>query len=520
MKRLVIFPLLLLCSVQLCFAQQHPKTPDQVYGQLFIDVQMQRIFPDNKTFVDCVPKDDPTKIVADYTQLKQSKATIDLKQFVLDHFNVPSVANDTFHSDMNESMEAHIKRLWNVLKHTPDKHVEGSSLLPLPYPYIFPGGRFKEIYYWDSYFTMLGLQASGEDETLQNMVNNFAYMLQQYGHIPNGSRTYYLSRSQPPFFSMMLDLLAAKKGNSVYAIYKSALQREYDYYNDKTAPTKHIVTMPDGSKLTRYYDQSGRPRQESFYEDSVLDLENKNISRADLYRNLRSCAESGWDFSTRWFKDGEHLKTIQVTNTIPVDLNCLMYHLELSLAKAYKETGNMLQYNYYNKLAAQRKAAINKYCYNKADGFYYDYIISTKTLSKEKTIAGSFPLFFDVAPKEYAAGIAENLKKDFLKDGGLLTTLKNSGEQWDAPNGWAPLEFMAIKGLDDYGMKDLAKDIATRWVDLNNKVYKATGKLMEKYNVADTHLTAGGGEYPSQDGFGWTNGVALKLMSMYGIKEE
>ena len=161
--------------------------------------------------------------------------------------------------------------------------------------------------------------------------------------------------------------------------------------------------------------------------------------------------------------------------------------------------------------------AINKYCFNRDDNWYYDFNILQQSLSKEKTIAGTTPLFLNVAPQDIAKKLAEGVQKDFLKAGGLTTTLKNSGQQWDAPNGWAPLQFIAIKGFDNYGLKDEAKEMATRWVKLNIKVYKSTGKLMEKYNVEDTHLEAGGGEYPSQDGFGWTNGVLLKLMAMYNL---
>jgi alpha,alpha-trehalase len=518
MKKLLLLPYFQFLFFILCNAQA-VDPPDKIYGKLFVDVQMSRIFPDNKTFVDCIPKRDPKDIVDDYLKAKNNPdIKFFLKNFVEENFILPTNPADNFHTEADEDVKTHINRLWDVLKRNPDTVVRGSSLLALPNPYIVPGGRFREVYYWDSYFTMLGLQESDRYDMIDNIVQNFSYLISQYGHIPNGNRTYYLSRSQPPYFSLMLDILAEKKGNMVYALYKNSLQKEYDYWNDKTAPTQHVVRMPDGSKLTRYYDQSARPRQESFYEDSTLAV-NYNGDIKSLYRNLRSCAESGWDFSTRWFADGQNLSTIQVTDLVPVDLNCLMYHLELTLAKAYKETGNLLQENYYNQLAEKRKAAINKYCFNSTDNWYYDYNIATKTCSTEKTIAGITPLFLNVAPASVAQAMADVVQKDFLKAGGVITTLKNSGQQWDAPNGWAPLEYIAIKGLDNYGLKDVAKEIASRWVQLNIKVYKATGKLMEKYNVVDTHLEAGGGEYPSQDGFGWTNGVLLKLMSMYNLSE-
>ncbi|NNV57920.1 alpha,alpha-trehalase TreF [Limnovirga soli] len=514
-KNIITLALLIICVAA---EAQQMQTPDMVYGKLFTDVQMSRIFPDNKTFVDCIPKRNPKDIVADYLAATSNPAIkFSLKLFVDENFVVPAPPTEGFKTEANEEVKAHITRLWDALQRNADKPVAGSSLLPLPGAYIVPGGRFREIYYWDSYFTMLGLQESNRYDLMEDMINNFAALITTYGHIPNGNRSYYLSRSQPPFFAMMLQLLEEKKGTVVYALYKNALQKEYAYWMDKTSKTKHVVKMPDGSILNRYYDQDIRPRQESFYEDSLLGI--KSANRKLLYKNLRTCAETGWDFSTRWFADGKSMASIQTTNLIPVDLNCLLYQLELTLGKASKETGNLVEMNYYNQLAAKRKTAINKYCYNKTQHWYYDYNITTKSLSKEKTIAGIQPLFFNVAPAANATAMVAVLQNDFVKAGGVVTTLKNSGQQWDAPNGWAPLEYMAIKGLDNYGFTTEAKDIAQRWVGLNVKVFKSTGKLMEKYNVTDTHLDAGGGEYPSQDGFGWTNGVLLKLMATYNIKE-
>ena len=517
MKKIAL--LLVMQFILLVLFAQPPKTPDQIYGQLFVDVQMNRIFPDNKTFVDCIPKRDPKAIVADYLKAKHNPALrFSLLRFVEANFEIPVSPTSQYKSDTAASVKTHIQQLWSILKRNPDAPVEGSSLLPLPYSYIVPGGRFREIYYWDSYFTMLGLQESGEYEVMANMINNFAYMLNKYGHIPNGNRTYYLSRSQPPFFSMMLDLLAEQKGNSVYALYQNALVKEYNYFMDKTANTKHVVTMPDGSILNRYWDQGTRPRQESFYPDSTVAIDYKG-NRAMLYKNLRSGAESGLDFSSRWFADGEHLSTVEVTNFVAVDLNGLLYHLELTLAKSYKETGNLLRANYYAQLAERRKKAINKYLWNAKDNWYYDYNISGKKLSSEITIMGITPLFFNVASKEQAHAAAQFAKAQLLKSGGFVTTLKNTGQQWDAPNGWAPLQWLAIKGLENYEEHELAKDAAERWAKLNIKVFHRTGKMMEKYNVENIDLEAGGGEYQSQDGFGWTNGVLLKLMDMYNIND-
>ena len=152
-----------------------------------------------------------------------------------------------------ENIISHIENLWTVLQRKSDLGIHGSSLLPLPYEYIVPGGRFREIYYWDSYFTMLGLKESGLHELMESMVRNFVHLIDNYGHMPNGNRTYYLSRSQPPVLSMMVDLLSEVKGEKVYTHYYPAIEKEYLYWMDEYKTTRHVVKMPDGSTLNRYY---------------------------------------------------------------------------------------------------------------------------------------------------------------------------------------------------------------------------------------------------------------------------
>jgi alpha,alpha-trehalase len=493
------------------------QTPDELFGTLFKDVQLKKIFPDNKTFVDCTPKRDPESIVTDYEKLKKDDLSKeDIKKFVEDNFIVPQEAAPGYHTDIKDDVIEHIEELWQVLKRSADKPVEGSSLIALPCPYIVPGGRFREIYYWDSYFTMLGLAESGHWDIIENMVENFAYLIHQYGYIPNGNRAYFLSRSQPPFFSCMVELLGTYKSDDVYRKYQSALLKEYDYWMDRTYPTKHVVELRDGIVLNRYHDQLDKPRPESYWQDATLS-EGSIDSGKQLFADLRAACESGWDFSGRWFVDGKTFKTIQTTNLLPVDLNCLLYHLESSLSKAYRQNNNEQQADEYRSKAEKRKTAINCYFYDEKDGWYYDYNIIKQKLNNQKTIAGITPFFFNIPPENYIPKAAEIIRKDFLQDGGVVTTLINTEQQWDWPNGWAPLQWITIKGLDNYGEKELAAELAHRWAHLNIKVYRNTGKLMEKYNVIDTNLTAGGGEYPSQDGFGWTNGVLLTVLKTYGL---
>ena len=141
-----------------------------------------------------------------------------------------------------------------------------------------------------------------------------------------------------------------------------------------------------------------------------------------------------------------------------------------------------------------------------------DYDLKKNQHTAVPNLAAVYPLFFKIADAKQAAAVAKRIEKDFLKAGGLISTLNHTGQQWDAPNGWSPLQWMTIQGLRNYGQDKLANTIAERWVALANKVYKKTGKILEKYNVEDLSLEAGGGEYPVQDGFGWTNGVLLRLL--------
>lgn len=494
------------------------RPPDQVYQELFTDVQRARIFRDSKTFTDALPKRNPDSILAEYRRIRKNPAIrFSLKLFVEANFDIPAPAiNTETEFKAFPPLEQHLEQLWEQLERKADVPVSGSSLLPLPHPYIVPGGRFREIYYWDSYFTQLGLAESGRWRTIEHMTDNFAYLINQYGHIPNGNRSYYLSRSQPPFFAMMVQLLARKNGVKTYVLYKQALLKEYAYWNDERSGTRHRVTMPDGSILHRYYDRDLIPRQESWYEDTELAKGKTAAQSADLYRQLRSGAESGWDFSTRWFADGKNLSTIETTNLVAADLNALLYQLELSLAKAHEFSGDMVSRSYYLNLAEKRKKAMLKYCWNASAGYWFDWKIKEKKQSLHYTLAGCAPLFLGLGNQAQATSVARVLTQKFLKPGGLQTTTVESGQQWDAPNGWAPLQYMAIKGLADNGQKPLADTIARRWIRLNKRVYAQTGKMMEKYNVADMSKEAGGGEYPGQDGFGWTNGVLLALMKEYG----
>ncbi len=483
-------------------------------GELFEQVQLQSIYKDNKTFVDCIPRDSLASIRERYEEQK-SAPSFKLEEFVHENFDEPGLVSAAFESDRNAAVSDHIRKLWDVLTRMPgDK--KNDTLIPLPKSYIVPGGRFREIYYWDSYFTMLGLRLSARVDMVRNMVDNFAYLIDKVGFIPNGNRMYYISRSQPPYFSLMVNLLAEEEGSKVRYEYLPQLEKEYHFWmkgwDNLSADDQSInrlVRLPGDHYLNHYWDDKDSPRPEAYKHE--IRVASTASDKKKVYRHLRAACESGWDFSSRWFRDGQTMETIHAGEIIPVDLNCLLLGLEKSLAEAHTAGGDDASAAKYLDLVMKRKEAIQRYYWNDNEGFYFDYDYVGKQQTSSWHLGAAFPLYFNVATPDQAALVAEKIENEFLKSGGLISTLKTTTQQWDAPNGWAPLQWIAVIGLHNYGHTTLAREIATRWMRINESVFKSTGKLMEKYNVVDTGLTAGGGEYTSQDGFGWTNGVYLAM---------
>lgn len=488
----------------------------QLEGQLFEDVQRSEVFEDSKTFVDCTPKSDPEEIMERYRDRKDD-SDFDLKGFVQSYFHMPESFSDMV-IQTGGSMEEHIDKLWEYLSRSSDSDAgPHSTLIPLSHPYIVPGGRFREIYYWDSYFTAEGLAVSGHLDTVGNLVKNFTHLIRQTGHVPNGNRRYYISRSQPPFLFLMVDLLRRHRGEQAIEPYLEALRAEYDFWMDGSERTidtgpgyRRVVKLKSGSVMNRYSDDRPRPREESWRED--VEVAEGSYDPRQVYRDLRAGAESGWDFTSRWLEDYNDLKSIQTINIIPVDLNALLWGMETKLAEwldGEKSTR-------YKSAAEDRKKKFNELFWDDEEGYYFDYNFKKESRTDCRSLVGVYPLFLKLASGEQAARVAKVLEERFLKDGGLVTSLHETGQQWDAPNGWAPLQWMGVVGLRNYGHDELAETIARRWIELNRDVYDRTGKMMEKYNVCDLSLEGGGGEYPLQDGFGWTNGVVTALQDIYG----
>ncbi|WP_414837917.1 trehalase family glycosidase [Candidatus Nanosalina sp. VS9-1] len=463
-------------------------------SELMRKVQKSEIFNDSKTFVDSIPLREPEKIAEDAPEEITDK-------FIRENFRLPS--EKTLNNTEGLEIEDYIQRTWKNL--TRKKKEDEGTFIGLENPFLVPGGRFRETYYWDSYFTVLGLKASNLDESIQDTVENFADLIERYGFIPNGNRTYYLDRSQPPFFGETLKVLEQVKDFKEASKFTEDLEKEYRFWME----TEHCIQV-EGSDLNRYWSSSEVPRPESFREDSLIG--EKSSRESELFRDVRAACESGWDFSTRWIK-GEGLEDIHTTDFAAVDLNSILYGMESQLAEWYRLKGREEKAEEFQNRADRRKESFDRFFWSDERNFYFDYDTSTGENSDSWTIAGVFPLYFGLASQKQAEKVADTLKEKFLEDGGLKTTL-SEGQQWDSPNGWPPLQYMAVKGLMRYGEEELAEKIRSRWIETCENVFRSEGVMLEKYNVVNPGEDVKDGEYSNQVGFGWTNGVYLALKDL------
>jgi alpha,alpha-trehalase len=480
-----------------------PAPPSAVYGELYRAVEMSGLFADSKTFADAVPRAPAGTIVAEFTAYPPADEAA-LRRFVFAHFDLPPDSAAAHASATRADLARHIDQLWPELTHAPRPAPEGSSILTLPRPYVVPGGRFRELYYWDSYFTLMGLKRAGCGDLVEDMIDNFGSLIERYGHVPNGARSYYLSRSQPPMFALML-ALSDDHSRATLERRIAWLTAEHRFWMSGG----RVVSLADGAVLNRYWDDRPAPRDEAYRQDVLLAQATPGRDPAELWRDLRAGAESGWDFSSRWLADGQTLAAIRTTRLLPVDLNILIYLMERTLEDNCRRLDDAACARTWAEAAETRRRAILSHMWN--GQFFADYDLDTGAANDRLTAAAAWPLYARIAPAIEAQANIKALSS-LIGEGGLATTPVRSGQQWDAPNGWAPLQWIAYVGLRNYDEPALADRIRTGWLATVSREFKASGRLLEKYDVIE-QIPGGGGEYPAQDGFGWTNGVTAELLA-------
>jgi len=400
-------------------------------------------------------------------------------------------------------------------------NIKEHGLLYLPHPYIVPGGRFNEMYGWDSYFIELGLLENKRLDLARNMVENLLYEVQYYGTVLNANRTYYLQRSNPPLLSeMVLAYYERVNDKKWLATTLPTLMKLHQYWI--TAP--HLIPKIG---LSRYYAGGNGPAPEESpvyyqkareyfkqyyigdYDKNIYYDVKKNQLRALFYIADRTVRESGFDITAKY---GPF--SASILDYAPVDLNVLLYQMEKDIATINKLLGYDKMSAVWLHIAAARSKAINQYMWNNTLGYYFDYNFKTDQQRPYVYATTFYPLWAGVASKAQAKSLVNNLPI-LLGNGGIVTSAYRPGLQWDAPFGWAPMQYFAVKGLIRYGYKEEASEIAQRFIRTINKQFEETHQLYEKYDVQLSSNQMKGkilyGYNTNEIGFGWTNGVYLKF---------
>lgn len=522
------------------------------YGKLLHTIQMASLYHDSKTFVDMKMKftqNETLRLFEDMmSRSHDNPSRLDLERFVNETFDPPGSEFEFWDpSDWKQSpgflknisdpafqeWAGDLNHLWKSLGRKMKEDVrineDHYSIIYVPNPVIVPGGRFREFYYWDSYWIVRGLLLSEMYDTVRGMLGNFISIVERIGLIPNGGRVYYNRRSQPPLLTpMVLSYIEATNDWNFVKANIDTLDKEFKFWIDK-----HVVSVEKDGKhyrLARFLDYSSGPRPESYREDiQSAQIFQTEGEKENFYRQLKAGAESGWDFSSRWFilngTNKGNLTNTMATNILPVDLNSIMYWNAVILSDFHKRLNNASQALYYEEVAKEWLEAVDKVLWHEEVGAWLDYDILNEVKRDYFYPTNLSPFWtgcFDPAKRDdYVGKVLKYLEKTRITVnlGGIPSTLEHSGEQWDYPNAWPPLQYIMIIALDNSGdpaAKDLAYELTEKWVRSNYKAYNDTHGMYEKYDATVFGGGGGGGEYEVQLGFGWTNGVIMELLQKYG----
>ena len=392
-----------------------------------------------------------------------------------------------------KKIEEYLEKNWDLCIR--ENRLDDGTLLGLPYPYTVPSTEhFDEIYYWDTYFTNVGLIKSGKAYLAKNNVDNMLHLVDKYGFMPNGNRTWYLTRSQPPFLSEMVkDVYEYYHDNAWLCGAYMILKKEYKFWMEKR---KNTLGLNEYSPDIEFCDVKGMAE----------DFKNRTAYKADktddeLAMHMISLCESGWDMNPRF--------DCECQNYAAVDLNALLFGMENNMAYFAQKLGNSDDTAKWKWLAGERLRLMNDYLRTE-DGLFLDYNFETGKKSRIFSTASFYMLFVNAASNEQAQAAVDNLYR-LEEKFGIATCEKGERDamyQWDYPNGWACQQFIVIKGLENYGFIDDAKRIAEKYVNLVEKVFEQTGNLWEKYNVVDGSINVSN-EYDMPSMMGWSAGVYI-----------
>ncbi|CAD25166.3 ALPHA ALPHA TREHALASE PRECURSOR [Encephalitozoon cuniculi GB-M1] len=417
-----------------------------------------------------------------------------------------------------------------------------STMIKVKNPFVIPGDRFKECYYWDTYWIIEGLVKSGMHKIAVGMVENFILLIEKYGFIPNGTRTYYLNRTQPPYFCMMLFTVYRHVPwtEEVEEIIKRGLKAAVMEYNFFMNYRKEEIEKDGKSYVLNVYRVSDcTPRAESYSEDRKVAENNKSKDEVyrrreeDIYSNLKAGAESGWDYSSRWLGVRGELDSIRTSKRVPADLNAIMYANELIIMKLFEVVEGKRSKNAedFKKKSEERYRAINAVLWSDEEGVWNDYDIE----KKKHTSPGFYfsnlaPMCYGISPPPDKNITVYDILNAFAEEifghpGGMPASgskNKNSPEQWDYPNVWPPLVHIMTFFLERIGERQMALHLARSLLEnisVSTSISDVTRRgIFEKYNCERVGDSGYKGEYAPQVGFGWTNGSAIHFLEHFSFE--
>lgn len=379
----------------------------------------------------------------------------------------------------------YVDEYWEkIIRHQPD---DKETLIGLPKPYVVPAPHpFDEMYYWDTAFTLPGLIGTRHEHLIADAADNFTYLVDRFGMIPNASRFYYTSRSQPPFFTQVIRMAYDSKVRAGDADAIDCLRR----WTTAAEHEHRSVWLGDRNPHHR--------------------LVHRGLSRYhDInYSHFLASCEGGWDHSTRCGGAIAGRESGLWMDYVPVCLNCILHVRETDLAWANQTLGNVEAAAAWTEAAARRLQTMHELMYDADQKFFFDFNYVTGTADPHPSLAGFYPLWAGLVEPEQAAAVVGEWLPRFLKPGGLVTTLASHPDrQWASPNGWAPLHALVVSGLERYGFHGQAADIKTRWCETCLQGFERFGTMLEKYNVEQPGQEPTAGLYGNVPGFGWTNAV-------------
>jgi len=514
-------------------------------AQLYIDARQtpeySRGYPDGMSLACSVPKIPYPEIKARYAEVKDMPG-FDARSFWDGHFDVPNFDQSRIIAPDHMPIDEYINRVRPLFIKMAAVS-DGSFDYPLPHPYPTAGGRFdRHLFPHDGYQIMKGYASAGRWGDVINTVDNLEYMIKLLGFASNGNSGIYATRFQIPYFSRGVHMLYEKFGEAALLRYLPALEREHSFLMSgqhelsdtkpgEAVASRAVVHMPDGSFLNRYWDDGHGPRLESYKEDVELgELVVKGLTGVareirlhKFYKDMRAGAASGWDYSSRWFEDGKNIETINTTDIVPIDLNCLMVGSEEMLAEAYaalarsSELGSVeadaawMRSAEYREMAERRKTAINTYMYDPVLRTYRDHNFVKGEQTGVLSSAMGFALYAGITDREQTLGTARVLRNQFLLPGGVISTLNETGQQWDGERAWASPNWANARGVarmahrlfqqevitpDEHEeLMTLAEDIRMAYMHGVEVSYDLYGTFPEKINARYPEKEAAGGEY-------------------------